>query len=86
MDVHHRARLAQVLVVHQAHRLVAQAEHLVHQGLVHQDIVRAVHQVRVVLVQAPHQVHVAQVTHHQARALVVQEVLVAHEVQVVHHQ
>lgn len=80
MDVHLRARLAQVLVAHQAHHLVAQAEHLVHQGLVHQDIVRAVHQVQAVLVRALRQVHVAQVTHHQAQALVVQEVLVVHEV------
>lgn len=86
MDVHLRAHLAQVPVVHQAHHLVAQVVRLAHQGLVHQDIVRVVRQVRVVLVQAPHQVHVAQVTHHQARALVVQEVLVAHEVQVVHHR
>lgn len=78
MDVHHRAHLAQVPVAHQAHHLVAQAEHLVRQGLVHQDIVRAVHQVRVVLVQAPHQVHVALVTHHRVRALVAQEALVAH--------
>lgn len=86
MDVHHRAHLAQVLVVHQAHRLVAQAEHLVHQGLVHQDIVRVVRQVRAVLVQALRQVLEVQATHHQARALVVQEVIVAHEVLVVLHQ
>lgn len=84
MDVHHRARLAQL--VRLAHHLVAQAEHLVHQGLAHRDIVRAVHQVRVVLVQAHHQVHVALVTHHQVRALVVQEAIVAHEAQVVHHR
>ena len=84
--MHLRAHLAQVPVAHQAHHLVAQVARLVHQGLAHQDIVRVVHQVRVVLVQAPHQVHVAQVTHHQARALVVQEVIVAHEVLAVLHQ
>lgn len=76
MDVHHRARLAQVLVVHQAHHLVARAEHLVHQGLVHQDIVRAVHQVRVVLVRAHHQVLEAQVLHLRALALEAQAVTV----------
>ena len=78
-----RVHLAQL--VHQAHHLVAQVVRLAHQGLVHQDIVRVVRQVRVVLVQAPHQVHEAQATHHQVRALVIQEVIVAHEVLVVHH-
>lgn len=78
MDVHHRARLARL--VHQAHHLVAQAEHLVHQGLVHQDIVRAVRQARVVLVRALRQALEAQVTHHQVLVLVAYEAIVAHEV------
>ena len=68
-----------------AHHLVAQVVRLAHQGLVHQDIVQVVRQVRVVLVQAPHQVLEVQAIHHQVRALVVQEVIVAHEVLVVHH-
>lgn len=73
-------------VVHQAHHLVAQAEHLVHQGLARQALVRVVRQVRAVLVQALRQVLEVQATHHQARALVVQEVIVAHEVLAVLHQ
>lgn len=81
--MHLQAHLAQL--VHQAHHLVAQVVRLAHQGLARQDIVRVVHQVRVVLVQALRQVLEVQATHHQARALVVQEVLVAHEVLVVHH-
>lgn len=82
MDVHHRAHLAllvRVLVVHRAHHLVAQVVRLAHQGLVHQDIVRAVRQVRVVLVRAHHQVLEAQAIHHQVQVLVVQEAIVAHE-------
>lgn len=63
MDVHHLALLVRVLVVHRAHHLVAQVVRLAHQGLVHQDIVRAVRQVR----------------HHQVQVLVVQEAIVAHE-------
>ena len=86
VDVRLQAHLAQVPVVHRAHHLVAQVVRLVHQGLVHQDIVRAVRQVRVVLVRAHHQVLEAQAIHHQVRALVVQEVIVAHEVLVVLHQ
>ena len=74
-DVHLRAHLAQVPVVHQAHHLVAR-----------QALVRVVRQVRAVLVQALRQVLEVQATHHQARALVVQEVLVAHEALVVLHQ
>lgn len=78
MDVRLQAHLAQVPVVHQAHHSVAQVVRLAHQGLVHQDIVRVVRQVRVVLAQAHHQVLEAQAIHHQV--LVVQEAIVAHEV------
>ena len=84
MDVHHRAHLAQL--VRLAHHLVAQVVRLAHQGRAHQDIVRVVRQVRVVLVQALRQVLEVQATHHQVRALVVQEVIVVHEVLVVLHQ
>ena len=62
VDVHHRARLAQVLVAHQARHLVVQAEHLVHQGLVHQGIALVVRLVLAVLVRVRHRVHVALVT------------------------
>lgn len=79
-----RVHLAQL--VRLVHHLVAQVVHLAHQGLAHQDIVRVVHQVRVVLVQALHQVREAQAIHHQVRALVVQEVIVVHEVLVVLRQ
>lgn len=72
-----RVHLAQL--VRLVHHLVAQVARLVHQGLAHQDIVRVVHQVRVVLVQAHHQVHEAQAIHHQVQVLVVQEAIVAHE-------
>ena len=78
-----QAHLAQL--VRLVRHLVAQVVRLAHQGLVHQDIVRVVRQVRVVLAQALRQVLEIQVTHHQVRALVVQEAIVAHEAQVVHH-
>ena len=84
--MHHRAHLVRVLVVHQAHHSVAQAEHLVHQGLVPQDIVQVVRQVRVVLVRAHHRVLEAQAIHLQAQALVAHEVQVAHEALVAHHR
>lgn len=79
--MHLQAHLDQL--VRLAHHLVAQVVHLVHQGLVHQDIVRAVRQARVVLVRALRQALEAQVTHHQV--LVAHEAIVAHEAQVVHH-
>lgn len=82
--MHLRAHLVRVRVVHQAHHLVAQAERLAHQGLVHQALVQAVRLVLAVLVQAHHQVLEAQATHLQA--LAVQEVLVAHEALVTHHR
>lgn len=67
-----QAHLAQL--VRLGHHLVAQVVHLAHQGLAHQDIVRVVRQVRVVLVQALHQVLEALVTHLRAQALIVQVV------------
>ena len=73
VDVHHRAHLVRVPVAHQAHHLVA------HQGLVHQDIVRAVRQVRVVLVRALRQALEVQATHHQVQVLVAHEAIVVRE-------
>ena len=80
----HQAHLAQL--VRLVRHLVAQVVHLAHQGLAHQDIVRVVHQVRVVLVQALRQVHEVQATHHQAQAPVVQEAIVVREALVVLRQ
>ena len=60
--MHLRAHLVRVRVVHQAHHLVAQAERLAHQGLVHQALVQAVRLALAVLVRVHHRVHVALVT------------------------
>ena len=77
----HQAHLA--LVVHQARHLVAQAEHLAHQGLVRQGIALVVRLALAVLVRVRHRVHVALVTLQvlvaqvlHLQALAVQEVLV----------
>lgn len=84
MDVRLRAHLAQL--VRLAHHLVAQVVRLVQQGRARQDIVRVVHQVRVVLVQALRQVHEAQATHHRVQVLVAHEAIVVREALVVLRQ